>query len=369
MASPIGGGDPQKLFDFFSVDTEDDKLLVLAWTLAALCPDVPVPMLLLIGTQGSAKTTRSRRLRSLLDPSVTPVLGDIDMSNLFLTFDNHALPCFENVSKFNRSTADMFCRAVTGNYVERRKLFTNSDQVLYSFQRPIIINGIDAPSTRPDFLDRCIAINCRRMKTFKPIRELDAAFEAARPKLLGSLLDLLVKTLKEMKHLPVAGKFRMADFAHFGRAMTVALGRDPEEFDTAYLLNIKHQDQEILEATPMTSAVTLFAKSYTEDNPWKGTAGELLILLRDKAHTSSDKDATSDLPKNARWLSCRLSELVTALAANGVIIDRLPRTKQSRGWKVYATGEVGIKGDPKKANRDLIEEMGTPAIVDQDEST
>ncbi|MFK7776635.1 MAG: hypothetical protein QM501_00760 [Gimesia sp.] len=66
------------------------------------------------------------------------------------------------------------------------------------------------------------------MKTFKPIKELDAAFENARPKLLGSLLGLLVKTLKEMKHLPVDGKFRMANFAHFGRAMTVALRRDAD---------------------------------------------------------------------------------------------------------------------------------------------
>jgi hypothetical protein len=337
MKMPRPGGDPFELFKFVSVDSKEEKLLVLAWTLGAFFPAIPLPMLIIVGPPGSAKTTRSRRLRSLLDPSVTPVLGDMELSNLFLTFHNHAVPCFENVSKFTRKEADMFCRAVTGNGVERRKMFTDSDQVLYSFRRPIIINGIDTPSIRPDFLDRSVIINCRRMEQFKTLKELDCNFEEARPRLFGALLDLLAKTLNEFDSASTSGEFRMADFARFGRAMASALGKEPKLFDDAYRLNVRHQDLEILEATPMVKAVTKFAARYNAQKTWEGTADELLTLLHDVAYTNSDHDAKADLPKSPRWLSSRLSELVASLASEGVVIERLPRTNKSRGWKIYST--------------------------------
>ena len=370
MKEPEPGGDPFELFKFVSVDSEEEKVLVLAWTLGAFFPAIPLPMLIIVGPPGSAKTTRSRRLRSLLDPSVTPVLGDMELSNLFLTFHNHAVPCFENVSKFTRKEADMFCRAVTGNGVERRKMFTDSDQVLYSFRRPIIINGIDTPSIRPDFLDRSVIINCRRMEQFKTLKELDCNFEEARPRLFGALLDLLAKTLNEFDSASTSGEFRMADFARFGRAMASALGKEPKLFDNAYRLNVRHQDLEILEATPMVKAVTKFAARYNAQKTWEGTADELLTLLHDVAYTNSDHDAKADLPKSPRWLSSRLSELVASLASEGVVIERLPRTNKSRGWKIYST----TPWQPSTAeeaydNTDLIDFMSGDTETDQDGET
>jgi len=270
----------------------------------------------------------------------------MEMSDLFLTFQHHAVPCFENVSRFSRREADMFCRAVTGNGVERRKLYTDSDQKLYSFQRPIIINGLDAPSIRPDFLDRCVIINCRRVKDFVPLQKLDREFEAARPRLLGAMLDLLVETLKLHGNTASAKEFRMADFAHFGRAVAKAFGKNAVDFDKAYRANIRQQDCEILEDSPMVRAVEKFAEKFSSEKPWKGSAGELLEKLRDRAHVLGDANVKADLPKSPRWLSSRLSELAIALGTRSVVVERLPRTNSSRGWQVYYTGS------PKKRTVD-----------------
>ena len=335
LPEPVSGGNPFELFEYVPAETDEDKLLTLCWAVSALNPEIPSPILTFTGIQGSAKTTRSKRLRDIVDPSVTPVLGDVELSNLFLTFQHHAVPSFENVSKFDRRTADMFCRAVTGNGVERRRLFTNSDQVLYSFRRPIIINGIDCPSTRPDFLDRCIVITCQRIKEFRTLKELDEAFQKARPRLFGALLDLLAKTIKLLPETPPSSEFRMADFAHFGRALAVALGKTPGDFDKAYRSNVRQQDKEALDATPLSIAVKDFAIKYSASMPWRGSAQELLGELRSVAKGNGDPNVLSDMPKNARWLSSRLGELVTALAADGVIIDRLPRSSSARGWKVF----------------------------------
>lgn len=346
LVEPIRGGDIEELFTFVPVETEEEKLLVTAWMIAALYPLVPNPILLFVGQQGSAKTTRSRRLRSLLDPSVTPVLGDMEMADLFLTFQHHAVPCFENVSRFSRREADMFCRAVTGNGVERRKLYTDSDQKLYSFRRPIIINGLDTPSIRPDFLDRCVIINCKRMKEFVPLQKLDQDFEAARPKLLGAMLDLLVETLKLHGNTASAKEFRMADFAHFGRAVAKALGKNAVDFDKAYRANIRQQDCEILEDSPMVRAIERFAMKYSYEKPWTGSASKLLELLREEVHVLGDANVKADMPKSPRWLSSRLSELAIALGVRSVVVEQLPRTNSARGWKVYYTGS------PKKRTVD-----------------
>ncbi|MEZ5941128.1 MAG: hypothetical protein R3C18_07040 [Planctomycetaceae bacterium] len=356
LPEPIEGGDPYEVFDFISLESEGDKLLVLSWIVSALNPDVPSPILTLTGIQGSAKTTKSKWLRDLTDPSVTPVLGDIELTGLFLTFQHHAVPSFENVSQFNRRTADMFCRAVTGNGVERRKLFTDSDQVLYSFQRPIIINGIDTPSTRPDFLDRCIVVNCPRLETFRPIKELDMAFQQARPRLFGALLALLSKTLKLLPSTPPGGEFRMADFAHFGRALATALGKTPGEFDDAYRTSIRHQDKEALDATPMANALKSLASQHTTSRPWEGTAKQLLEQLQYVAHRNNDQNAKADLPKNARWLSSKLSELVTALRTEGIIVERLPRTSSTRGWKVSMTNEARAERERRHSRPEGVAE-------------
>lgn len=352
LPEPERGGDLDELFSYVPTENDGDKLLLTAWTVGGLYSAIPTPILLIVGQQGAAKTTRSRRLRSLLDPSITPVQGDLEMSNLFLTFQHHAVPCFENVSHFNRREADMFCRAVTGNGVERRKLYTDGDQVLYSFRRPIIINGIDTPSTRPDFLDRCVIYNCRRMDQFIPLEELDRQFEAARPRLFGAMLDLLVKTLEVLHSTPPATEFRMADFARFGRAVAVALGRKPEDFDNAYRMNIQQQNFEVLEDAPMSKILERFGKKQTT-KPWVGTADELLIKLREEARLLGDSNATHDLPKSARWLSSRLGELAPALANRGVYITKLPRTNAKRLWQI----STSIPEDPNAEPDSIFEQL------------
>lgn len=103
LPEPVQGGDVMDLYKFVPVESEDEKLLMMTWTIAGLYAAIPTPILVFVGQQGSAKTTRSRRLRSLLDPSITPVLGDLEMSDLFLTFQHHAVPCFENVSSLPRA--------------------------------------------------------------------------------------------------------------------------------------------------------------------------------------------------------------------------------------------------------------------------
>jgi len=329
---PSQGGDWRVLFNLLNLEQESERLLVLVWLLSTFHAGIQSPMLLLAGPQGSAKTTISRRLRGLTDPSVTAVLGDTEVQNLFQTFHSHAVPCFENVAQFNRKTADMFCRAVTGTGVERRKLFTDSDQVLYQFRRSIIINGIGIPSHRPDFLERCIIVRCKRVESFQLLKTLDQDFEEMRPQLFGSLLTLLSKTLSTLESTPVATEFRMADFAHFGRAVARAIGSRDEDFDLAYRMNIAEQTTNLLDNSLVATLLAMLVAKGSL--PWDGTATKLLVDLTNLAKTTNFLGAKAKLPANARWLASELDELAPSLLKRGIVISRGNRTNEKRIWIV-----------------------------------
>jgi hypothetical protein len=347
LPEPVAAGDPQEILTYIPVENESDGLLLLTWTVAALNPAIPTPMLIFTGQQGSAKTTRCRRLRSLIDPSLIPVLEDAGDRDLVQILYHHAVPCFENVSSFDRKRADIFCRAVTGSGVERRRLYTDMDEVIFDFRRPILMNGIDIPSTRPDFLDRCLILPCTRIAEFQSGVTLDAEFEQARPRLLGSILTLLVRTLNLLESTPSTGEFRMADFAHFGQAVARALGHSAEAFDVAYRANLAQQNRDLVEDSPFARAITEFAKSYCEDAPWEGNAETLRKHAIKTAKEKSIRPAGEGWPKSARWVSSQLSELTPALAIAGVVVERLKRQNNCRPWRVYCREDDG--GPPGSA--------------------
>ncbi|WP_208352332.1 hypothetical protein [Pseudaestuariivita rosea] len=58
---------------FLNVQSDQDFVLVVAWALAVLRNKGPYPALVLSGEQGSAKSTFSAILCSLLDPNTAPL--------------------------------------------------------------------------------------------------------------------------------------------------------------------------------------------------------------------------------------------------------------------------------------------------------
>ena len=61
------------------------------------------------------------------------------------TFYRHALPVLDNADAFTPQEADLCCQAVTGRAIDRRRLYTDGDEYLLSFLRPILINGLRPP--------------------------------------------------------------------------------------------------------------------------------------------------------------------------------------------------------------------------------
>jgi len=335
LPDPETGGQIGQLYDSLGLQSQEERLLVVTWMISALHPGIISPILVVCGSQGSGKTTLSRRIRSLIDPSSVEMLGNTELSNLTQTFSHHAVPCFENVGRFSRNVADMFCRAVTGTGIEKRKLFTDSDPVLYSFRRAIIINGIDLPSTRSDFLERCLVIERQRLNQFASLQQMDSIFEAQRPRLMGVLFDILSNVLnQENCHDPAGSEFRMSDFAILGRKVAIAMGLTADDFDRAYQANLNDQSNQLVEDCVLARCLLKFAEGFPDESPWEGTATELLKALREKISKLDLVGTKDDFPKSPRWLSVRLDELAPYLHKKGILVRKEKRTSLYRRFTI-----------------------------------
>lgn len=318
LPEPERGGKLQELLPFLNLAQKRDKLLVRGWLVVALLPHIPRPILVLYGPQGSAKTTQAKMLRALVDPSkIESVNLGRSSDELALILDQHAVPFFDNVTWLQRWQADNFCCAVTGTGHTKRVLFTDSDVVIMSYKRALLLTGINVPAVTPDLLDRCLLVGAERVPPEKRREEakLWEEFEVARPRILGGLLQVLSKAMREYPKIELSNLPRMADFARWGAAVSATLGRPPDDFLKALSANAKSQLEEIIDSDPVAQAVQSLAREHRQ---WTGTATDLLDELKNYCGQNISE---KEWPRRANILTRRLRILLSTLADIGIRIE------------------------------------------------
>ena len=259
---PVRGGSVERLRPSSTSTPNADFVLVVAWALAALRNRGPYPVMVLAGEQGSAKSTFSAILRSLLDPNTAPLRAlPREDRDLFIAASNGHVLAFDNVSGLPAWISDTLCRFATGGGFAVRQLYTDQDEVLFDAARPVILNGIEEIVTRPDLADRALFLTLDPIpeERRRPEAELWAEFEAERPRILGALLDAVVEGLKRLPETRLEKLPRMADFALWATACETALGRRPlwptGTFWAAYSGNRDEAVEGVIDADPIATAV------------------------------------------------------------------------------------------------------------------
>jgi hypothetical protein len=324
---PQTGGSIERLRSFVNLKTTADFVLVVAWMLAALRSRGPYPLLVVAGEQGSAKSSFTRAMRSLLDPNTASLRAlPREDRDLFIAATNGHVLAFDNVSGLSPWLSDTFCRLATGGGFAVRQLFTDADEVLFEAMRPVILNGIDDIVGRPDLADRAIFLTLEPIPEERRLAEADlwAAFEKERPFILGVLLDALVEGMKRLPGTRLERLPRMADFALWATACETALWRSGT-FGLAYSGNRDDAVESVIEADPVATAVREMIAERTE---WSGTAEDLLGRLCDAVPPALRKEQT--WPKNPRALSGRLRRAATFLRKAGVMIVFNERSGKDR---------------------------------------
>lgn len=143
LPEPMRAGSIEKLRQFINIATEEDWTLIIGWTVSALRPTGPFPVLALHGEQGSAKSTTARVLRALVDPNTTSLRSEPrDLRDVMIAANNGWAQVFDNLSHLPQWLSDAFCRLSTGGGFATRQLYEDVEEILFEQARPHILGAL-----------------------------------------------------------------------------------------------------------------------------------------------------------------------------------------------------------------------------------
>ncbi len=280
IPEPEAGASIDTLRGFVNVETDADFTLMVAWLVGAFAAEGPYPLLLINGEQGTAKSTLAKMLAALIDPRAAALRAlPREPRELAIAGDNGHVLAFDNISKLPEEISDAICRMASGGGFATRELHANRAEVIFDAQRPIILNGIPDLASRADLSDRALHVTLAPImpEARRTERELFAAFDAARPAILGALLDAVSSALRNRETVALERVERMADFCMWIAAAEPGLGWEPGSFMAAHRANRAGAVELAVESDPVASAVVKLAERVAL--PWEGSAGELLAEL------------------------------------------------------------------------------------------
>lgn len=333
MPEPARDGDLNRLWDFINV-AEPDRPIVLAFMVAALIqPDVPHTILALLAEHGSAKSTTTRRIVSLTDPSVVPLrMPPKDLDTWITGANGSWVVALDNLSRIQDWLSDALCRAATGDGNIKRQLYTDVGLSVIQIRRCVILNGIDIGGLNGDLADRLTLAELNRITEAdrRDETELEAEWLQAYPAIFGALLDLAAQVHARLPSVTLNCLPRMADYAK-------VLARVDEILGTAGLRRYReratHLVTDSLSSDPFIAA--LQGRNYTCTD---ATAAK---ILNDFA--AAEFRLPLDWPKNARAVTTRLNRHAPGLRAQGWYVenDGGHNKAGTAQWTLNPPDEVG----------------------------
>jgi hypothetical protein len=326
---PERGGELDDLFELLNLSKRADEILFLAWLIGALQTHASYPILMLTGSQGSAKSTAERIAAGLIDPAQPQtVSGYSSERDLLIDAQYSHVVAIDNISEIKDHFSDALCRLATGSGLRRRKLYSDSTLFALAAKNPLVLNGISQVAVRGDLLDRMITLRLapipenRRREEARVLGE----FERKRPKLLGSLLDAVSGALRRQSHVKVGHLPRMADFAIWVIACERELRFADGEFLAAYRANRADASATTLEFSAIGLPIIHLIDA--TGGAWQGSVKDLLTALNAKADDAEKRDP--EWPKNPRALRSALNRIDVNLDAAGYHVAWLKQDTRTR---------------------------------------
>jgi len=306
------------LRDFLNLRSDGDWRLLVVFMVYSLRPFGPYVILVVSGIAGSSKSTFSRLVRMLIDPSsVSTQALPKSISDLMITANNSHLLVFDNVRKLSMDLSDAFCRIATGGGYRTRALYTNDEETLIHVTKPCILNGIDDVASQPDLVSRCILMDLPVITTRRTEEELNSTFAASHGAIFAGLMDTLSKTLSELDNITEAPTARMADFARFGMAVERALSWPKGSFNAAFEQNQQEQMTNSLGDDPLAAAMRALVRTEMEVGTSYAKTPTALLEALDEFAPSTNVNSNY-WPQTPHSLSKRLKKMEPALRACGI---------------------------------------------------
>jgi len=111
----------------------DDALLFAVYLIQAFSRNSSHNAAIISSAKGTGKTTLSKMLTEIVSPTKTGVaIQPSSEDDLKTMLANTYVAAFDNTSALSTTFSNILCAAITGSKAAKRKLYTNSDQVVLS---------------------------------------------------------------------------------------------------------------------------------------------------------------------------------------------------------------------------------------------
>lgn len=318
------------LREFVNIEDDSDWLVFLVFLVTTMAPDSPSVLLAMQGDMGAGKSESLRMVVKLVDPSA--LIDGMKMTwrteDLVRYASKNSILFFDNLSKITDNQSDDLCKVCTGGALTVRRLYTNNDDEVYHICRPVLISGIPRLISRSDLNDRAIMLTVKRIpeNKRKTQAELDACFNAAKPKILGAIFNVLADAIKKYRFIEPKEHPRSADWYKIACSVAACIdGHTQSEFELAFKRVKDRQLEYALDESPVAMAAKFLVDKC--GGQWSGTASSLLECDVSSAEEPLTNDEINYIqylqehpawPKNASVLGKELARCRPLLGTLGI---------------------------------------------------
>jgi hypothetical protein len=223
-------------FAGFILSVEEQRRLVKLWLLAVFFGSIQPTkiILLLLGEQGSGKTSALRRIQKCIFGARADLLSiEKDKQDGFVaTVTTDPLALFDNIDERVSWLPYALSRLATGVTFSRRQLYTTNFKVEFP---GVSWLGITSRTVRfmenqPDLPERTLILRLDRLRERQAEEELLTAIAEHRNEIWSELLEDLNRVVRHFRQTTEHPRvhFRMADFASFALQVAALWGCRPE---------------------------------------------------------------------------------------------------------------------------------------------
>ncbi|MDP8951960.1 MAG: hypothetical protein M3N18_06950 [Actinomycetota bacterium] len=328
LPTPTAGGKLEDVTEWVNLKTDRDRRLFMTYVPLCALAHIPRPILEATGVMGAGKTTASRVVKRTLDPTGNETVT-IDRRDFLQKAAHCYILMLDNQNSLPEWFQDTLCRLVTGESDSKRVLYSDDEDLVWSMQRAVLLNGINPPSERGDVQDRTLPIELDRLDKRERLPEDDfwLRFSLKHPELLGAVFDALAGALRYRHTVKLAERPRLADWGLYAAALYESQGWGVGTFVEDWKVVEKTQQQGTLDGSVVAQAVILFMK---DKDRVEMPAAKLHAALEDRAEDELDLKVDKTWPKTGRTLWKKIREITPLLEAHGIRAWRSPSNKTSR---------------------------------------
>src|SRR5215210_5061008 len=328
LPDPTSGGKLEDVAKWVNLKTDRDRRLFLAYITLATVPHVQRPILQATGVMGAGKSTASRIVKRMLDPTASEAVT-VDRRDFLQKAAHCYILMLDNQNSLPEWFLDTLCRLVTGESDSKRVLYSNDEDLVWSMQRAVLLNGINPPTDRGDVQERTLPIELERLAARKRLAEDDfwMQFSLKQPELLGAIFDALAGALKERHRVKLAEPPRLVDWGLYAAALYKSQGWGVQTFEEDWGSVEKAQQQGTMDGSIVAQAVIFYMK---DKDRVELSAAKLHAAIRDHAEDALNLSADKTWPKTGRTLWKRIREVTPLLETHGIRAYRSSSNKSGR---------------------------------------